>query len=67
MSTTPRISSAIPGQAAEFASVLRHAPELADASFELYGQFWQRGLIDQPTKEITRIRNARVTDCGFFV
>lgn len=65
MSTTPRIGSAIPGTTAEFGTVLRHAPELADAFFALYGEFWQRGLVDQPTKEITRIRNARVTDCGF--
>jgi hypothetical protein len=31
----------------------------------LYGQFWSHGIVDQPTKEVTRLRNARITDCGF--
>lgn len=65
MSTKPRISSAIEGQGAEFVSVLAHSPHLAERFFDLYGEFWQNGVVDQRTKEITRIRNARVTDCGF--
>jgi hypothetical protein len=31
----------------------------------LYGEFWQRGTVEQRVKEITRLRNARITDCGF--
>ena len=31
----------------------------------LYGRFWMEGVVDQPTKEVTRLRNARITDCGF--
>jgi hypothetical protein len=65
MSTTPRVSSAIPGQPAEFGSVLAHQPEMASRFAELYGRFWQQGVVSQRIKEITRIRNARITDCGF--
>jgi AhpD family alkylhydroperoxidase len=28
-----------------------------------YGTLWQ-GVVDQPTKEVARLRNARVTGCG---
>ena len=39
---------------------------LADSAFPaLYGRFWSDGVVDQPTKEVTRLRNARITDCGF--
>ena len=39
---------------------------LAETAFpRLYGQFWSHGVVDQPTKEVTRLRNARITDCGF--
>ena len=65
MSTQPRVSSAIDGQPAEFVSVLAHSPRIAERFFDLYGEFWQNGTVDQRIKEITRIRNARVTDCGF--
>jgi len=38
---------------------------LAGSSFgTLYGHFWSHGVVDQPTKEVTRLRNARITDCG---
>ena len=26
---------------------------------------WSRGVVDHPTKEVARLRNARVTGCGF--
>jgi hypothetical protein len=29
-----------------------------------YGVLWTHGVLDQPTKEVGRIRNARVTGCG---
>ncbi len=65
MSTQPRLPSAVPDQAPEFATVLAHAPVIPETFFDLYGEFWQRGIVDQRTKEICRMRNARVTDCGF--
>lgn len=36
------------------------------ASFErLYGVLWSRGVVDHPSKEVARLRNARVTGCKF--
>ncbi|MDC0069000.1 hypothetical protein OAL10_09450 [Gammaproteobacteria bacterium] len=65
MSTTPRIDSAIPGAPSEFGTVMSHAPDIIAKFGELYAEFWQQGLISQEVKEMTRIRNARITDCGF--
>ena len=65
MSTIPRASSAIEGQPPHFGSVLAHQPELARRFGALYPTFWQDGRVSQRIKEITRIRNARITDCGF--
>ena len=31
----------------------------------LYGEMWSRGIVDHPTKEVARLRNARITDCGY--
>ena len=65
MSTNPRIKSAVPGQPANFGTVLAHAPNLAARFAELYAEFWQNGVADPAIKEMTRIRNARITDCGY--
>jgi AhpD family alkylhydroperoxidase len=46
-------------------SVLAHQPELLDAFTRLYGTLWSHGVVDHPTKEMARLRNARVTDCRF--
>lgn len=46
-------------------SALGHQPELALAFLELYGILWSRGIVDHPTKEMARLRNARVTGCGY--
>ena len=35
------------------------------AMCDLYAEFWQRGILSQEIKEMTRIRNARITDCGY--
>lgn len=40
-------------------------PELGERFQTLYGTMWREGVVDHPTKELVRIRNARVTDCGF--
>ena len=65
MSTLPRVESADPNQPASFATVLSHTPVTATRFFELYTEFWQRGVSPVDVREMTRMRNARVTDCGF--
>ena len=65
MSTKPRVTSAIPGQPPNFGSALAHQPGLAGAFGSLYSEFWSNGVLEHRTKEVTRMRNARVTDCGF--
>ncbi len=39
-------------------------PELYATFNDFYGALWTQGVLDQPTKEVGRIRNARVVDCG---
>jgi hypothetical protein len=46
------------------ATFLDHRAELFAAFNRFYGVLWTHGTLDQPTKEVGRIRNARVTDCG---
>ena len=65
MSTTPRFEGAFADQPVEFGSVMAHTPETLSSFFALYGHFWQQGLVAAPVKEMTRIRNARITDCGY--
>lgn len=65
MSTTPRLSSAIDGQPATFATMLAHQREVAAELGAVYADFWSAGTVDHPTKETVRIRNARITDCGY--
>lgn len=31
---------------------------------ELYGRLWSAGQLDPQLKEVVRMRNARITDCG---
>jgi alkylhydroperoxidase family enzyme len=45
------------------ASPLALQPELLQAFLRLYGVLWSRGVVDQATKEVARIRNARRVDC----
>lgn len=65
MSTIPRASSAIPGEPAHFGSVLAHQPEIAEKFFALYGTFWDSDVLSARLKEVARMRNARITECGF--
>ena len=65
MSTTPRVSSAVPGEPAHFGTVLAHQPDLAMKFTELYGRFWNSDVLSARLKEVARMRNARVTECGF--
>jgi AhpD family alkylhydroperoxidase len=50
---------------AERAGVLAHEPRLMRSFFDLYGRLWRDGVVDHPTKEVVRLRNARVTGCGY--
>lgn len=45
-------------------SFLDHQPEMFAAFNRLYGTLWSEGTVDQPTKEVARLRNARVTGCN---
>ncbi|MFM7119488.1 MAG: hypothetical protein ACKOBM_01860 [Gammaproteobacteria bacterium] len=65
MSTEPRLPSAVPDMPAHFGSVMAHQPEILGAFGMLYGELWQRGVVPSTIREMTRLRNARVTDCGF--
>ncbi|MFM7410496.1 MAG: hypothetical protein ACKO3L_06795 [Actinomycetota bacterium] len=65
MSTTPRLVPVDPNARSVFGSILAHQPGLAAAFFELYGEFWNRGVLDHASKETSRMRNARITDCGY--
>jgi alkylhydroperoxidase family enzyme len=67
LSTRPLASSAIPGEAPDIQNVLAHQPELRDLFNELYAIVWSRGRVEHRTKEISRLRNARITGCGFCV
>lgn len=39
-------------------------PELFATFNRFYGALWSEGELDMATKEVGRIRNARVVDCG---
>ena len=64
MSTSARVPSAVPGQPADFYSVFQHAPDFAATFGALYAEFWQSEIVSQRIKEVVRLRNARITDCG---
>lgn len=55
----PRSTSGDPVQS----SPLALQPALLEKFLHLYGVLWSRGVVDQPTKEVARIRNARRVDC----
>ena len=41
-----------------------HQPALWEAFNNYYGTLWSEGIVDDPTKEVGRLRNARITGCG---
>ncbi|HEX5616297.1 MAG TPA: carboxymuconolactone decarboxylase family protein [Acidimicrobiia bacterium] len=41
-----------------------HRADLFAGFNRYYGTLWSHGVLDQPTKEVGRLRNARVTGCG---
>jgi 4-carboxymuconolactone decarboxylase len=56
VSTTPRLESG---------HMFASTPELSAAFRGLYGRLWRHGLLDVRTKELIRLRNARMTSCNF--
>jgi len=65
MSTTPRIQSALAETTPSLGGVLAHAPAMINRFGELYAALWQTGTLPADLREMTRLRNARVTDCGY--
>ncbi|MCX6542469.1 MAG: hypothetical protein WCJ32_03575 [Actinomycetota bacterium] len=65
MSTSPRMPSAFGEEITSYGGMLYHQPELVGIYAKLYSQFWSHGVLDQPTKEVVRLRNARTIDCGY--
>jgi AhpD family alkylhydroperoxidase len=63
MARLPRPEAA--GAAGERYGLLAHAPEIVHAFATLYGRVWRDGLVDEATKEVARLRNARLTGCGY--
>lgn len=45
-------------------SFFDHQPELFRLFNRYYGTLWSEGVLDQATKEVGRLRNARVTGCN---
>lgn len=64
MSTEPRIQPAS-GVEASLGTALSLTPLTAGRFGTLYAEFWQRGVSPVNIREMTRMRNARVTDCGY--
>jgi len=46
-------------------SALAWQPETLAAFNQIYGTLWSRGVLDKPSKELARLRNARTTNCVF--
>lgn len=64
MSTTPRLPSAIVGKAPSSRTVMANSPAVREAFDRMYATLWSHGIVDLDVKELVRLRNARVTDCG---
>ena len=64
MSTTPRLGSAVDGKAASSRTVMAHSPAVRQAFDKMYATLWSHGVVGADVKELVRLRNARVTDCG---
>jgi hypothetical protein len=45
-------------------SLFDYDAELFAAFNTFYGALWTDGVVDQPTKEVGRLRNANLVDCG---
>ena len=66
MSTRPRLESAIEGESPNFSNVMLHSEKILQKFTDLYAEFWRKSAVSLEIKEMTRIRNARLTDCGYW-
>jgi len=64
MSTSPRLASAVDAKPASINTVMAHSPAVRSAFDRMYATLWSDGVLDVDVKELVRLRNARVTDCG---
>ncbi|MEM1230596.1 MAG: hypothetical protein AAGI15_08675 [Pseudomonadota bacterium] len=64
MSTTPRFTAATQ-TGAGFGDVTAHVADVMGHFSALYGEYWQSPRTSPMLKEMTRLRNARTTECGF--
>lgn len=64
MATTPRLRSAIDGEPVSGRTIMAHSPRVRAAFDRMYATLWSNGEADVDVKELMRLRNARVTDCG---
>ncbi len=64
MATTPRLRSAIEDEPASLRTIMAHSPKVRAAFDRMYATLWSSGAVDVDVKELIRLRNARVTDCG---
>ena len=64
MSTIPVLPSAVVGKEPNARTVMAHHPVLRKRFDEMYATLWGGGVIGEDVKELVRLRNARITDCG---
>lgn len=64
MSTAPRLASAVESKPASIHTVMAHSPDVRAAFDKMYATLWSNGKLDVDVKELVRLRNARITDCG---
>lgn len=64
MSTTPVLPSALAGKSPNARTVMAHHPALRERFDKMYATLWSRGVVGEDVKELVRLRNARITDCG---
>ena len=65
MATNPRVNSAIEGEIPSFTNVMLHKRDMFECFGDLYSEYWRNSELSLEIKEMTRIRNARITDCGY--
>ncbi|HSG79932.1 MAG TPA: hypothetical protein VLD62_10160 [Acidimicrobiia bacterium] len=61
MSSVPRV----PVGEDRLRVMFEHNRELGRRFATLYGVYWREGSLEQGLKELIRMRNARMTDCGW--
>lgn len=66
MSNQPRVHRPVThGETVLRRSILAHQPRALESFLKMYGILWSHGVLDHATKELARIRDARVTNCVY--